>query len=395
MSRPRLLVVGGTPPPVHGTSLFIRMLLDDPHVAARFDVSHLETADRRGLGNIGRLDATNIRLGLAHLVALHRTLRRQRPDLVYLSVSQNAWAYLRDSLFILAATRAGARVITHLHGGYFGEFRRRARAPLRWWIGFTQRRVHRAWVLGEGLRDCYRGIVPSQRVRVAPNGVPDLLEDIGSGQARSPDDGPPTILVVGQLSAAKGLLDLLDAAALLVASGHAFELLVAGAWASEADLRQAQGRIEALGLSERARLPGVVEGREKALAFARARVFVLPTRYPLEGQPLAVLEAMAAGIPVVATPRAAIPDMVIDGETGLLVPEGDPGHLAAAVASLLEDAPRARRMGAAARARYLDRFTLETCMERVAELLDEALEESALEDLSDASHEGSKAPASA
>ena len=371
--RPLLLVVGGTPPPVHGTTVFMRMLLDAPEVKERFEVLHLETADRRGLENIGRLDLTNAGLALRHVAGLIRLVARRRPDLVYLSVSQNALAYLRDGLFILIAAAAGSRVVTHLHGGGFGEFYRRANPAVRWWVRLTQRRVHRAWVLGEGLRGCYDGLVAQSRVRVAPNGVPDPRPP--DGQLPPVESDRPDVLFLGQLSAPKGVLDVLEAAKLLGRTHPPFRLVLAGAWASEEERREAERLLSAGGLADRVELSGVLTGEAKALAFARARVFVLPTWYPPEGQPLSILEAMAAGLPVIATPRAAIPDMVLDGETGLLVPERDPESLARALGGRLGDPEMARRLGAAGRRRYLERFTVERCMGRVAELLLEALPE--------------------
>jgi glycosyltransferase involved in cell wall biosynthesis len=118
---------------------------------------------------------------------------------------------------------------------------------------------------------------------------------------------------------------------------------------------------------------GVVQGEDKARALAEADIFVLPSKYPLEGQPLAILEAMAEGLPVVATPRAAIPDMVVDGVTGFLVPEGDIKALASNLSRLIEDADLRERMGRAGRELYLSRFTRERCLARVIQEFDDAL----------------------
>ena len=364
--RPTVLVVGPTPPPHHGNAVFTRMLLDAPALRERFRVLHLDTADRRDLTNIGKLDRTNVKLALRHLAELTKQVRRERPDVVYVPVAQNALAYLRDGLFILVASAGGARVVTHLHGGWLGELYRRAGRPLRWFLRFTHRRVDRAWVLGEGLRDVYRGLVPPARVRVLPNGV-------APREAGAPTD-PPSVLSLGQLSAAKGVLELLDAAALLAERGRVFRLVLAGDWLGPDDRREALARIEAHGLADVVELPGVVTGEAKDRLLREASVFVLPSRSePGEGQPLAILEAMAAGVPVVATPQGAIPDAVQDGRTGFLVPERDPEALARAVSGLLERGEAARRMGEAGRRLQRERFTAERCAQDAAGLLDEAL----------------------
>ncbi len=120
--RPTVLLVGPTPPPVHGVSVHTRMLLETPALHRCCRVAHLDTADRRSLKNIGRFDLQNVRLAVLHLARYTGMLRRKRPTAVYVQVSQTALAYLRDGLLILLAKAFGARVVTHLHGGSFHQF---------------------------------------------------------------------------------------------------------------------------------------------------------------------------------------------------------------------------------------------------------------------------------
>jgi len=98
-------------------------------------------------------------------------------------------------------------------------------------------------------------------------------------------------------------------------------------------------------------------------------VFVLPSW--IEGMPITVLEAMAHRKPVVATPVGGTPELVVDGETGLLVPPRDPEALAEALRSLVADPKRARRLGEAGYARVAERFTVERMTTRVLEVYDE------------------------
>lgn len=371
MSRPRLLVIGPTPPPVHGTSVYTRMLLESEALREAFDVRHMDISDRRSIQNLGRLDPINVWLGLRHVAELGLRVLRERPDVVYVEVSQNALAYLRDACFIGLARAGGARVVTHLHGGYFAPFYETANPFVRALVRASSRWVDRAWVLGEGLRHHYAGLVPEPRVRVVPNGVPDPLPP-ALPAGRGDGDGPPTFLYLSQLSLPKGILDLVEAVGVLPPERRP-RLVMAGAWRSPDDRRRVEARIAALGLEARVEDRGVVTGEAKARAFAEADVFVLPTAYPYEGQPLAILEAMAAGLPVVSTPRGAIPDMVRDGETGVLVPENDPVALAAALGRLLEDPEGRRRMGSAGRRLWEERFTEDRCVRRfIAEVRDVA-----------------------
>jgi len=363
------MVVGPTPPPLHGTAAYVRMLLDAPALRERWEVLHVDTSDRRSLENLGRIDPTNVVLALRHLTSLVSALLRTRVHVVWIPVSQNAPAYARDALFILAAHAAGARVVTHLHGGWFRNFYDAAPAPLRWLVRFSSARVARAWVLGEGLRSVYQGLIGAERVRVVANGVPDPL--IGVAQRAARAAGPMTVLHLGQLSAAKGVPELLEAAGRLRGEGIELRVVLAGSWVTRQDEVRIHDAIARAGLREAVELRGVVTGGAKEEVLAHADVFVLATRYAFEGQPLAILEAMAAGLPVVATPRGAIPDMVADGRSGILVPERDVEALAGALSRLAADPALRRRLGEESRRRWAAQFTAEHALARAAEVLEE------------------------
>ncbi len=150
----------------------------------------------------------------------------------------------------------------------------------------------------------------------------------------------------------KGLLPLIEAVAKVRTECHA-ELVVVG------QPRQGSAvpaTIARLGLEDAVRLEGAVDDRRMVELYAEAEVAVVPSLY--EGFSLPAIEAMACGVPLVATTGGALPEVVgSDGDTALLVPPGDPGALAAAIGSLLDDGDRRARVGAAGRKRVLDRFT--------------------------------------
>ncbi|MDP9270177.1 MAG: glycosyltransferase family 4 protein, partial [Chloroflexota bacterium] len=122
---------------------------------------------------------------------------------------------------------------------------------------------------------------------------------------------------------------------------------------------QAPGQIE---------LRGGVTGREKRDLLLSAGFFVFPPSEP-EGHPRVVLEAIAAGLPVIATDRGAIAETVVDGESGFILPRPDPADLADRILRLHDDAELRQAMSKAARTRYLERFTQETSDRALAEWL--------------------------
>src|SRR5262249_16325102 len=157
-----------------------------------------------------------------------------------------------------------------------------------------------------------------------------------------PHERPPRIVAVGRLVEKKGFEDLVDACAILAERGRDFECRIVGTGELEAQLA---ARIAARGLAGRVVLVGPRPldevAREVQGAAALAAACVVGSDGNRDGLPTTLLEAMALGTPCVATDVTGIPEVVRDGETGILVPQHDPTALAAALAYLLDD-PEAR-----------------------------------------------------
>ncbi len=164
---------------------------------------------------------------------------------------------------------------------------------------------------------------------------------------------PGTLLFVGNSEDYnKGVVYLLRAMAQLPAGASAHLYIVGG---PSGTLRVAPAEIERLGIGDRVTIVGRVAERELAAWYRRAQVLVSPSLY--EGFGLPVAEAMASGTAVIASDAGALPELVADGETGRIVPAGDPAALAEAIAALLTSPERCRDMGAAAHRRVLEFFT--------------------------------------
>ncbi len=191
------------------------------------------------------------------------------------------------------------------------------------------------------------------RVAVVPNGVDsELFRPPAAGIPADPG-APFRILFAGRLREQKNLGLLLDELARLRREGvGGFRLDVAGDGPLAAALR---GRAERLDLGDRVVWHGWVGKPELVALYRSADCFVNPSLY--EGLPNTVLEAMACGLPVVASRVAGNDALVVDGETGLLFDLGEPRQLGAALTSLFGDRAAARRMGAAGRARAVERFS--------------------------------------
>lgn len=345
----RLIVIGPLPPPHHGVTISTSLVLANPVLRDCFQVDHLDTSDHRTGADIGRWDFTNVRLGVGAILRLAWRLGGT-PGVVYLPLSQSTPGVLRDSMFVFAASVRGWRVAVHLRGGEFGDYYRRVHPIMRHWIRATLARVDSVAVMGESLKAMFEGLASAERITVVANGTPEFVPK------RPIQRDPEHVLFLSNLRRRKGVLEAVEAALLVLANRPSTRFTFAGGWESrelELAVRRRAGTTNG-----RIEFRGPVFGAEKNQLLGSAVVLLFPPVEP-EGHPRVVLEAMAAGLPVVSTDRGAIGEMVEDGRSGFVLDNPEPELLADRMIMLLEDSDLRETMGRAARERYLAHFTQE------------------------------------
>jgi glycosyltransferase involved in cell wall biosynthesis len=365
-SAARVLLIGPSPPPYNGMSVATQLVLSA--LSGITEVVRLDTADRRGIANIGRFELGNLWLAARHGAENLWLLLTRHPKIVYVPISQSWLPFFRDCLFLIPAKLSGRKVIVHLHGGYFGEFYRNSGWPLRALIRFSLGRVFVAIVLGEGVANVFDGVIPRERIRIAPNGIPDYFAGRLNGR---PHLEAPTLLYLGALDEQKGFLDVLRALPEIRKRTGEFRVVLAGAWYSERDKRAAEQLIRDFDLAEYVQFVGPVESDRKESLLALADIFVLPSRN--EGQPYAILEALAAGLPIISSSVGCIPETVREGVEGFLVEPRDIESLAKRMELLIRDEILRESMGLAARRRFLEKYTYEQFSSRMRSIFAEAL----------------------
>ena len=182
------------------------------------------------------------------------------------------------------------------------------------------------------------------------------------------------MLYLSTLMREKGLIDLIEAIPLVEQAVGKVLFIFSGEWFREEDRDRALALVRGLRVEEQVKFTGAVESPEKEKLFEDADMFVLPSHG--EGQPFAVLEAMRAGLPVVAKDTGCVGETVIDGATGFIVDKQNPRMLAERVMQLVRDPLLRQEMGEASRHRFLDNYTLDRWAERMADVFDEVLAES-------------------
>jgi len=364
MNKKLLLVIGPEPPPATGMEIATQALVAELRRAG-ISYVRVDTADPLDeLGNRGRWTAHNIRLALGHLFAVARRSLDRNVGAVYVPIAQEFPGLVRDIAFLLIAHAARLPVIVHLHGGAFGQFYASRTRSTRLLLRLTVGRSAVGIVLTENLRPALECVIPPDRVSVVSNGidVPNV------GRRRTGDDDTVRVLFLSSLYRWKGPLLFIEAFAQAHKAFPSLRATMAGDWPSDEIRHEALRLARDLKIQTAISFPGSVVGSVKRELFESADVFCFASLVP-EGQPLVILEAMAAGLPVVAPAWPGIADTVVDGETGVLVREGSFEALADGIVYLARNADRRLRLGKAARLRYERCFTQDAFGDRMIELI--------------------------
>jgi glycosyltransferase involved in cell wall biosynthesis len=357
--RARILLLSPLPPPSGGISNWTAAVLASD-LAERFEL-RVASSSPANSGEVAGASRPSLSRALDVPRILGRfvlELARFRPQAVHVNTSF-FWGFLRDGAAVWLAKLAGARVLLHLRGGDFPEWVDGLTALPRRLVLATLRRADCVVALTRPTERWLVDRVGTERVRYLPNFVA-----LGAEPApRDPARRPVELVFVGWRIAAKGVRELLEA--LPEVPGARLTLIGPEEPSFSTEIAPL---VRALG--ERVRVLPAQPRDEIERAMRAADVFVLPTWR--EGFPNVVVEAMGAGLPVVATPVGAIPEIVVPEQTGLLVPVRDASALREALARLVANAGLRERMGRAGRARAAELFVRDAVLSHLAAIWSEA-----------------------
>jgi glycosyltransferase involved in cell wall biosynthesis len=312
--------------------------------------THVDTSINRRLDERGRFRLH--KLGrLAQQMAAGTRLAAQGYD-AYYQISQNRVGLIRDLFLLLPFRVARRRLIVHLHGGlldtYLRDEAKILALLLRWAL---KNRRNRGIVLTQSLRHCLMPLLPVDRITPVAN-----TAKVPAWTRRKSFDGTLHVLYVGSFIDTKGYLELAGAVNSLAERGLPIELDLVGEAVTQSDA----DAVETIATHPTIHVRGVLTGDEKWQVFQKCHVLALPTRYPPEGQPISIIEAMAAGCAIVATRREGIVDTLSDEEAVLIEPEEGEAlqaNLERVLTALIEDYPEVERKGRAASKRFDEALT--------------------------------------
>jgi len=320
--RARVVMMGPSRAVRGGITAVVNSLLDampDDSGGVRYVATHVD-----GPKVLKALAAVGGTIALLWLVLTWR------PDIVHVHTASSA-SYRRKSFLAALARRLGCAVVVHVHGGGFHEFHDSLTRAGQDHIRSTLESADLVIALTDIWKERLAGMAPGADIRVLMNPVAagEYAATI-SGRPPIPADGG-TLMFLGAFQESKGIFDLIEAAALVARQRPGIVLELGG----DREVDEVRDLAAKRGLAENVRLLGWVRGAEKLDTFRRAHLFVLPSYR--EGLPVAMLEAMAAGLPIITTPVGGIPQVIEDGVHGMLVEPGDIEGMSTAILRLLDD----------------------------------------------------------
>lgn len=354
MKRKKTIIfLAPTPPPYMGPTIATKIILRSEFVR-EFNVVHIDTCDRRPLSYIGKFDFINIYLSIKHYLQLLQKLISSNATLVYIPLTQTSVGFLRDFPFMVLAKLFKKRVVLHLRGGYFRRFYDDSSSIMKIVIRKTVQKSNRIIVLGYSLRDLFKGLISEEKLSVVPNGLNLKFEPKNRANG-----GKFIVLFLSNFAESKGYKDVLYSVKKVSQASNKIRYIFAGSWMSLRDKHEFTRYLEKEKIDKYVELVDIATGKKKISLFEHADVFAFPTYYSFEGHPWVIVEAMAAGLPIITTDAGCIRESVIDGQNGFIIPPRNSDAVAEKIIYLIEHPEERQRMGFTSRRFYEDKFTEE------------------------------------
>ena len=365
LHKPRILISGTLPPPMGGVSAYYETLLNSS-LSKQVELSFVQTSSqKRKLSNTGKASISNIISAIKDCARFTWAIITSRPQIVHISTAVGL-SFVKNAYCVLIARLLGKRVLLHPHCSLSAIYHERP----KWWQWYFRqviRLTNGVIVLSkEWCQLC--SIVSGRIVFYLPNAINvESYRNVARKHLSEVNyQKPCKVLYLGNLGKTKGSFDLVDAAAWVHSQGVDMRIDLIGDSLFSGDLEQLQQKISSLDMNDYVRLHAPAYGTEKLMFLLDGDIFVHPSYY--EGMPISVLEAMACGLPVIASKVGGIPDLIQDGVNGILVEPGNSEQLAAALCRLGRDHKLGHLMGREGYQIVCERYDIEQHVTRLVDI---------------------------
>lgn len=326
----------------------IKLMLEGP--SGGFTFHHVRMGFSSDMDDVGRVHLRKIRELLSVIIRVIIARFRTGANILYYPpAGPNRVPFYRDAAVLCATRWLFAKTIFHFHASGISLLWPRLRFWERWLFRAAYDRPDLS-IRTSSLNPDDGAFLRARHSVVVPNGLPDAAA--GFHRPASNDQPEIRLLFVGALYEEKGVFDLIEACRILAQRQIAFCLDMVGRVESPEIACRLDAALRESALSDQVKLHGVKTGGDKWALYRQAAIFVNPTWFHAESFSLVNVEAMMFSLPVVSTNWRGIPEVVLDGKTGLLVPPHSPEALADAILTLARNPALRHSLGQAGRTRY-------------------------------------------
>ena len=363
--KTRILFILHLPPPIHGAAMMGKYIQESELINSSFDCFCINLATAGSLSDIGHVSLEKLLKYLLLLRYISHVVKEICPELVYITPNAGGKAFFKDFIVVQMLKSMGCKIIAHYHNKGVSAYQS------KWIYNFLYKRFFsnlKVILLAENLYKDIAKYVKREDVYICPNGIPSSCKE--EMEARR-NNVIPHLLFLSNLLISKGVIVLLDALKILKEKEYTFVCQFIGGETAEINAVQFFEEVNKRELSDLVTYVGRKVREEKEAFFRQADIFVFPTYYETFG--LVNLEAMEYKLPVISTNEGGIPDIVKDGENGLICEKQNPVSLADCIAKLLDDEELRVKMGSAGHEKFCREFTLDKFENRMRDILNQNL----------------------
>jgi len=347
-----VLILGKLPPPYMGPSIATQIILNSK-LKNEFNLIHLDTRAYENLTEFGEISFGKLKKNFAIYSQMLSIISEHKPSMVLIPISQTTSGFIKDSIFIHLAKRKNVKALLQLRGSDFKNWIGKTNFITKWYVKFSLAKANGIIVLGNNLKHLFAEYFKDKNIHVVSNGG-----DYKIPEKSNIADKTVHILHLSNLHAPKGIEDIIDALIELKSRNikQPYKVTAIGNWIKEDSKERCLSKVKEHILP--IEFFSQEKSAEKLQYLANSDIFVFTPRDP-EGHPWVIVEAMAAGLPIISTDQGAIIESVQHEVNGYIIPSNNGKALAEKMELLINNSDLRNSFGKKSRALYEEKFTEE------------------------------------
>lgn len=357
----KILFIMHMPPPVHGAAVIGKYIHDSKIIKETFDCIYINPSASKNVSSIGKLSIEKIFFLFSLLRKLERIVKKEKPALCYLTPSTCGWGFYRDCLTVFVLKKMNVKMIFHFHNKPKVGF------VDKWYNKCLYRYFFKGTnyiFLDEILAKPFEKYIDNKHLYICPNGI----ETVHNLTKENVYDENLRFIFLSNLINDKGVCELLKACEMLKDKGLKFHCDYVGK-SGDIDSKELIELINSKKLTDKVSYLGPKYGDEKFNVISQHDVLVFPTYYEGETFGLVLLEAMQMGLACISTYEGAIPHIIDNNVTGLLVEQRNVKELADKMESCINNHTEVKKMGQKGKEKYFKLYTRDIFEQNITNIL--------------------------